>query len=271
MRVVNLASGSSGNALVIDDGQDRVLVDCGIGPRILRQRLADIDIPIDRLTATLITHEHVDHVRGLAAVIKTGRPVYCTAGTARYAGIPYAGYQHVAAGIPIAVGALVITPLAISHDAAEPTGYIVAGAEATVVIVTDTGVADQIHLSAMLAADLIVVEANYDDGMLRNGPYPLHLKRRVASSTGHLCNDDCADLVREVQRGTTRRPQIWLAHLSETNNRPEVAERTVRSVLEGASEPLLVEAMARHGGQSWRSGGPPPAPRAVQVCLPFAD
>lgn len=271
VRVVNLASGSSGNALVIDSGSERVLVDCGIGPRLLRQRLDACDIPIETIAATLISHEHIDHVRGLPAVVKTGRPVYCTAGTARYAGIPYVGYHHVAAGIAFTIGSLSVTPVALSHDAAEPCGFLVAGAGATVAVVTDTGIAEQAHLDAMLTADLIVVEANYDAAMLRNGPYPPHLKRRVASSTGHLCNDDCASLVREVQRSSAKHPHVWLAHLSETNNRPEIAEQAVRAALGRSSDVLTVEAMARHGGQTWRPDGRRPEPRAVQAGLPFTD
>jgi phosphoribosyl 1,2-cyclic phosphodiesterase len=271
VRVVNLASGSSGNALLIESGGDRVLVDCGIGPRILAQRLEAVGAPVSSLTATLLSHEHIDHVRGLPAVIKHGGPIYCTVGTARHAGIHYAGYQHVAAGVPFTAGGLTITPIAISHDAVEPTGFLVAGRDATVAVITDTGIAEQAHLVAMLAADLIVVEANYDDHMLRFGPYPAHLKRRVASNVGHLCNDDSAALLREVQRTSGKRPDVWLAHLSETNNRPEIAEQTVRAVLGSGRDALRVEAMARHGGQIWRPGASAPLDRHIQAGLPLGD
>jgi len=271
VRVVNLASGSSGNALVIESGGDRLLVDCGIGPRILNQRLEAAGVPLASLTATLISHEHIDHVRGLPAVVRHGGPVYCTAGTARHAGIAYSGYRHVAAGVTVSVGGLAVTPVAISHDAVEPTGFVVASREGTVAVITDTGVAEQAHLAAMLEADLVVVEANYDDRMLRFGPYPAHLKRRVASDLGHLCNDDSAALLREVQRTSRKRPHVWLAHLSETNNRPEIAEQTVRAVLGSGGDALRVEAMLRHGGQTWRPGVTTADDRHIQTGLPFGD
>ena len=214
LSVQSLGSGSSGNALLLDDGSACVLVDCGIGPRQLAKALAATNRSPSDIEAVLVTHEHIDHVRGLKALGRTDSRLVASEGTATAASLPTASWEEIRLGSTLRVGRLTVTALAVSHDAKEPCGYHIASdSGGKVVVITDIGCRDDALIDPLSEADLIVLEANHDLQMLRNGPYPHYFKRRVLSSSGHLSNSDCGVLLADEpaasshsRRGLARPP-----------------------------------------------------------------
>ena len=220
------------------------------------------------LAAVLLTHEHADHVRSLPNVVRAGVPVLATRGTALAAGVPTRVWEDVTIGRATAVGRLAVTPIGVSHDAAEPCGYHIQANGTAITVITDIGRADEAIDGYIADSDLVVLEANHDDAMLRHGPYPLHLKRRVLSDVGHLSNDDCGRTLARALTGATRPRTIWLAHLSHVNNRPRLAVQTVARILteRGMVHPIVP--LARYGHETvWRSDEAPSF--ALQLALPL--
>jgi phosphoribosyl 1,2-cyclic phosphodiesterase len=246
MRIVSLASGSSGNCILVDDGETRLLVDCGIGPRTLKQRLGAAGVTPEEIAGVLVTHEHVDHVRGLdAAIAKWAWPVFGSAGTLR--GLA-AEVRHHAKPVRERghMGGLQFELIPVAHDANEPTAYaITARASGTRVgIAHDLGAPSDRLVHAFRGVDLLCIEANHDVEMLRVGPYPAYLKSRIASGTGHLSNDQTAAFVDAVSTPALR--AVLLLHLSEVNNTPEVAcASTKRGIHRRARKASLAAAVRR--------------------------
>lgn len=264
--VRNLGSGSSGNALLVEANDAALLVDCGIGKRQLAAGLAAAGRTAASLSAVLVTHEHGDHIRSLPDLDRAGVTTVATANTLRAVAQDARVLELAVPGTPLTADGFEITVLPVSHDAADPCGFTIAAGNHRITVLTDLGTPDEALRDAVGASDLVVLEANHDELMLRAGPYPAHLKRRVLSTTGHLSNADYAKLLVGALRGGPRRPTVWLAHLSQTNNRPNVAERAVRDALAAAGLALTITAMARTGHQqTWR----PAAPAPVQLRLAF--
>lgn len=259
----SLGSGSSGNGLLVRAGATSILIDCGIGPRLLAAALRPHGIAPRNLTAILITHEHDDHVRGLAPLRKQGIPIHCSFGTAAALRLGEQEHSIVSNGVPFRCEDAVITPIAVSHDAAEPMGYSIRLANFQVCVVTDLGTPNDQLAGEIAGADLIVLEANHDEHMLRSGPYPAYLKRRVASDQGHLSNRRAAEFLEQTLRSERRRRTIWLAHLSQTNNHPELARGAVASAF-GVDAALheIVPLPRRSAGPIWR---PEPTPRTLPL------
>ena len=236
MKLWLLGSGSRGNAIVIEHGSSCVLIDAGLGPRTLCSRLAEVGIAPQRILALVLTHEHIDHVRGARAL---GRrfdwPVYATRGThSRLAGLRHCRREVIEASRPALVDGMTIEPWRISHDAAEPVAFFVTAHDTgeRAVVAYDLGYVSSGLAEACTHVDIVVVESNHDEGMLRAGPYPPSLQARIASPHGHLSNRAAGILIRHA--ATRRAKHVVLAHLSETNNSPEVALRTARRSLAGA-------------------------------------
>lgn len=245
VRVLSLASGSSGNALVIDAGATRLLIDAGISAMRIERGLAKVGLSAASLTGILVTHEHIDHIAGLSVLCRRHRlPVYMTRGTARaVTGLERVAIESIDSGGTFALGEAVVTAIPVRHDAAEPCGFQVKVGGMTLTHLTDFGAPDT-HLVAPLAeSDLIVIEANHDLDRLWNGHYAWPLKQRIASPTGHLCNDDCGALLAAAVGGD-QQPTIWLAHLSEDNNDPVSAETTVRREL--GNRPIDLTVLPRY-------------------------
>jgi phosphoribosyl 1,2-cyclic phosphodiesterase len=273
LSVRSLGSGSSGNALIVDDGSTVVLVDCGVMLSAIATGLASLGRQIDDLSAVLVSHEHADHIRSLDRLIRKGVPVVCTAGTASAAGLRPTGFERIDLGESRDVRSLAVTSIPVCHDALEPCGFLLQTGRATIAIVTDAGCASADMTTAMAAADLIVLESNHDERMLRRGPYPAPLKRRVLSNEGHLSNDSCADLLASTAKQTTKQPSVWLAHLSAVNNRPDLAvTTTVRRLLVNRHE-WSVEALPRNrASRIWRDGEERrPESTSAQLGLPGFD
>ena len=268
VEVRSLGSGSSGNALLIVAAGTTVAVDCGLTPRTFATVLRDGGVESANLDAVFLSHEHVDHVRGLPPLLRNGTPVVSTSGTARAAGVPARNWQELRPDAQVRIGGLLVTALPVAHDAAEPCGFLLEVAQTRVCVLTDLGSVSDALRDPIADADLIVIEANHDEAMLRRGPYPPHLKRRILSAEGHLSNATSADFLASVLRRESRRRTIWLAHLSSTNNRPALAQQVVRRALAEAGQTHVVESLPRHGlGPLWRPGEPPRAP--LQMALPF--
>jgi len=250
----SFGSGSSGNGLFIGSGSTSLLIDCGIGPRILAGHLRPHGVGPRDLSAVLITHEHDDHVRGLASLRKLQAPVRCSTGTARALGLSAVEHVAVFAGVAFKCRNAEITAIAVSHDATEPMGYLIALGGYRICVVTDLGTPNASLAEAVVQADLIVFEANHDEHMLRSGPYPAHLKKRVSSDSGHLSNRRTGEFLEEALRGDRRPRTIWLAHLSETNNHPSLARSTVANAFGNDADLHEIVALPRRiPGPIWRA------------------
>lgn len=220
----------------------RVLIDNGLSLRELKRRLAGVGRNVEDLTAVFLTHEHSDHIRGVRLLLsKHGIPVYATGGTfdavSRHHGT-FAGSNRIAREEEVMVGDLRVESFPTSHDAAESVAYVVRQGTRRLGHATDLGAVTPPVIDRLQGADVLLVEANHDSEMLANGPYPWPLKQRVASDVGHLSNDACADLLRALVHD--RLQKVMLMHLSEKNNRPELALTAARRALDGAPVPLDV-------------------------------
>lgn len=239
LAVCSLASGSSGNCFLVRTENTAVLVDAGISGRQVANGLSDLGISIKDISAVLITHEHSDHIKGLKIVQKnSGACVYASKGTV--SGIPFSDeLKDVRLFVPgdeFLVGDLNIKTFRTSHDAAEPCGYSFTAEGKQVSIVTDTGCVSWEVFEQMKTADVLVLESNHDESVLRMGRYPWFLKQRILSDRGHLSNDAAANALLEVLRqeaesGTKKRRLVLLAHLSKENNFPEMALQTMSNIL----------------------------------------
>ena len=243
--VQSLGSGSAGNALLIQRGEHLLLLDCGVGIRTIRQALTARNRRLDQIEAIVLTHEHIDHVRTIPQVIGGTTPVIATPGTFDMLRIAERHRHPIGPRQSIEIGGMRLWALPVAHDAKEPCGYLIEMPETRITVITDLGAWHERLAGAVAVSDLVILEANHDEEMLRRGPYPPHLKRRVASAVGHLSNRDCGTALAGIARRGGTRPDVWLAHLSDTNNRPALAEMTVRETLAQSDVELSVSALPR--------------------------
>lgn len=234
MTVTTLASGSSGNCTLVSQGKTHVLVDAGISCRRIAVGLKALGLGLEDLTALCVTHEHSDHIAGVATLTKRRRlPVFASPGTARQLNyrVPFLEelLRPVEPGVCFEIGELVGEGFPILHDTAQPCGFVLAGGERKAAVVTDLGEVTDDVLDAVQGADLLLAEANHDVEWLMSGPYPYPLKERILGPTGHLSNEAGANLARVcVERGART---VLLGHLSAENNSPARALDVARSVL----------------------------------------
>jgi phosphoribosyl 1,2-cyclic phosphodiesterase len=241
MRFCVLASGSNGNACYVESDDVRMLIDIGIGPRVLLWRLQPLGVRPADLTHLLVTHEHTDHVAGLPALVRKHPrlAILATEGTARALSEPARRrVLPIRGGVEAALGAVRVLPIAISHDTAEPVAFRVVGRTGSLGYATDLGTWDEPIAQALGGVDALVVEANHCRDLLARGPYPRFLKQRVASDSGHLSNAQCCHLVARLRHPGLR--HVTLAHLSAVNNTPEAAYAAVAEALRGSSVVLRV-------------------------------
>lgn len=271
--VQSLGSGSSGNAFLIQTSDANLLLDCGVGIRTIQRALRPHNQQIDDLNAILVTHEHSDHIRSLSCVYGTSTPIIATVGTRRQANIPPPQWEEISFARSISIGSIAVWAIRVKHDAKEPCGYLIETSHARISVFTDLGSWHESLLEPIRASDLVVLESNHDLDMLWNGPYPAYLKRRVASSVGHLSNADCASsLATALARGATK-PSVWLAHLSQTNNAPSLAEAATKAALSEAGLTLEVTALPRtESGPIWTPTTVPDAtPWSPKRVLPILN
>jgi phosphoribosyl 1,2-cyclic phosphodiesterase len=242
-----LASGSRGNSTVIETSQARILVDAGISCRETFKRLKLIGLDPRSLSAILITHEHSDHVNGLATLAKKlSVPVFMTGATHQAwaralrddsGELPKLQKLEIfAAGRSFQIADVTVTAFTIPHDAADPVGFTFRAEGTKIAVATDLGYIPASICDHLRKCDVLIVESNHDLEMLRVGPYPWSVKQRVMSRVGHLSNESLAQFfARDYDRGAS---YIVLAHLSEQNNHPEVARKTAEDAL-GPQRTLL--------------------------------
>lgn len=232
MRIIVIASGSSGNCTFVECGGVRLLIDCGIPASNVFRFLSAEGIPIETLEGMLITHEHEDHISGAFALSKKfGVPIYMNLPT--YSSIAAnptkSECKFFSTGDRFSLGDIDILPFPVPHDGRDPVGFRISSEEGNISCVTDIGrfsleTADYIRDSKVL-----IIESNHDSNMLANGPYPKFLKERIASSRGHLSNDETAQYLSVFD---DRSPEaIFLYHLSRVNNLPRLASETAINAL----------------------------------------
>ncbi len=254
-RIYPLFSSSKGNAEFIGSPAGGILIDCGVSAKRLVTALERCGIPVHAVQGIFITHDHSDHVAGLRVFTKKYQiPVYAQPITRQslYDGNYLEPEQpcHELNGAAECAG-IRITPFPTSHDTAQSCGFRMEMPDGrTCAVCTDLGYVSDAVTAGILGCDLVLLEANYDKNMLRTGPYPASLKLRIASEVGHLSNDDCAAAADMLLRnGTTR---LILGHISQHNNLPELAERTVEQGLCGfrrGSDYLMQAALPETDGR----------------------
>jgi phosphoribosyl 1,2-cyclic phosphodiesterase len=232
MKVWVLGSGSSGNAILLESEGTRLLVDAGFGPRTLGRRMKLAGVDAASVAACIITHDHSDHAGGAArAAQRWGWQILATEGTASAADFGDVPVTTFAPGDTVHVGSFAIQTIATPHDAAEPVGLLATAMRsgARTGICYDIGHASDGVRALCDSVDVLILEANHDEGMLWAGPYPPWLCQRIGGKMGHLSNRAAAAVARES--ATPQLAHLVLAHLSEHNNTPALADRTVRSAL----------------------------------------
>lgn len=253
LRVRSLGSGSSGNATLIESGNRRLLVDCGLGPRVLKQRLGCAGLEPGQIGGLFITHEHGDHI-GCAHRIATEHriPIWMSEGTWRASGaLDYQGLlQLTGHGQTIDWGELELHPFAVPHDALEPLQLRCSDGANALGILTDLGHVPQAVREQLSGCHTLLLECNHDRQLLAESSYPAFLKQRVGGDWGHLANEQAAELVGQL-RGTALR-QVIAAHLSLRNNRPELARAALRS---GAEDEVTIEVADARAGTPWITVG----------------
>lgn len=252
MRFACLGSGSEGNGLLVECGATRVLIDCGFGVRDAQARLARLGVAPEAVTAIVVTHEHNDHIGGVGAfAARYGTPVWLTFGTLscvadRFAALPRVrGFDS---HDRFAIDDVEVRPFPVPHDAREPVQFVCSDGRWRLGVLTDLGVSTA-HVEASLSGcDALVLECNHDANMLASGDYPLPLKQRIAGKQGHLDNGAAAGLLARLDN--SRLKHLFAAHLSQHNNRPDLA----RAALAGALNctPDWIGIADQHDGFGWR-------------------
>ena len=241
LKFLSLGSGSSGNCYYLETAGEAILVDLGIGIRRFKKYFADYGLSYARLRAIFVTHDHADHVQSVGRLSEQqSLPVYALEDTHlgisrnRYVGkkIPQNLKRFVTPEEPVEVGAFRLTPFVVPHDSAANCGYFIEAGGVTLCLATDIGHATAEIKAHIARARYVVVEANYDNNMLETGPYPVYLKNRIRGERGHLDNRETAEMLCEALAEDVCR--VWLCHLSEENNRPEVARQTIENHLKDA-------------------------------------
>lgn len=249
MKLWVLGSGSRGNAVLLESERARVLIDAGFPMQVLAERLRAVGAAPESVEALVITHEHTDHVRGACAAAKRWKwAVYATEGTvAACPALAAAGARTFAAGSTVELTEIELASVPTPHDAADPVAFV-ATERATgrrAGIAYDIGHISAALRDALTELDVLVLEANHDEGMLRAGPYPPAVRARIAGSHGHLSNRAAAQLAAErAHRGLTH---LVLAHLSDSCNDPGLAVRAVRDALGRTRFRGAVVAAPQHG------------------------
>ncbi|PDO10331.1 MAG: MBL fold metallo-hydrolase [Candidatus Reconcilbacillus cellulovorans] len=236
LRFTILASGSTGNSMLVAARDAKVLVDVGLSVRKIEGLLAEVGVSPEELDAVLITHEHVDHVRGAGAFARKYRlPVYANEKTWRqlerqFGGLDPAQRRVFVTGSELWFGSLRVESFELSHDAAEPVGFSFAAAGYKLGLATDLGYVSRNVMEAIRDSDVLIIESNHDVEMLRAGRYPWNVKRRILGDKGHLSNEAAGEALCELLSPRTKR--VYLAHLSRDHNLADLARLTVNNILE---------------------------------------
>ncbi len=231
-----LYSSSSGNCTLISDRDTNILIDAGVSASKICASLESLAISPGEIDAILVTHEHSDHISGIRVFCKKfNTHVYANAKTAEkiletYPDIALGCIHIIEPSVPFSVRSMKIKGFSTPHDSASSLGYVIESEEKKYAVATDTGTITQSMLSNLAGAEAVLIESNHDEEMLKNGPYPYMLKKRILSDKGHLSNSSCAWLSTQLALWGTKR--IILGHLSEKNNTPQKAYICAQNLLE---------------------------------------
>lgn len=255
-----LGSGSTGNATLVEAAGTRILLDAGLGPRSLAERLQSAGVDPAALAAVFLSHEHNDHACGAASVSRKWGVRLCgTRGTYAALGLgaqEIAGYDVLEPGMQRRVGSLTVTAVRVPHDAASPVAFVVSFEDVSFGHATDLGQVSRSVVESFEGCQAVLLESNYDPDMLRDGPYPWSLKERILGPVGHLSNADVARYLAEGLGEACR--TVVLAHLSETNNHPELARMSAETALRRRRAGVGLELTGRDG-TGWIEVGAPSA------------
>lgn len=251
MRVTFLGSGSGGNSTLVAWGSTSVLIDAGFSAREVAARLRAHGEDADAVRAIFVTHEHRDHSRGLRVLQKRIKaPILASAGTTEAAHAEGHGpfdAEELSAGESVRVGELRVTAFAVSHDAREPLGFVFEAPDGTRLgFASDVGVVTPRMCESLADCDVLAIEANHDPDMLRHGPYPWFLKKRILSDHGHLSNEASAHALRTLVTDRTR--HVFAIHVSRTNNTPDLAAGALREGLARGRFDVPVTAVGQDTG-----------------------
>lgn len=227
-----LGSGSSGNCSLVSFGETRLLIDGGFSGKEICRRMDEAGFDPTHLDAILVTHEHSDHIQSVHTLSrKFSCPIYCTAGTfdAVIAAKPHFAWEEVVPGRSFNVGKMCVHPISLPHDAADPIGFRVECDNKILGHMTDFGYASALVRESLKGCDALLVEANHDLDMLKNGPYPWYLKQRIAGRLGHLSNEGFYEMLPEIMHEGVSK--LVIAHMSRTNNDPRLVSFQTRRVL----------------------------------------
>ncbi|MBN2879251.1 MAG: MBL fold metallo-hydrolase [Clostridia bacterium] len=224
-----LYSSSSGNATFIATKSTAILVDAGVNALRIETALAEIGASFSDIKAVIITHEHIDHIRGIGVIARRhGIPIIANHGTweaiieqGKAGEVPFEKRIYFEHNTTFYVGDIAITPFETHHDANSSVGYCIEHGSSKISIISDTGTVSKAMKSHIAGSDILMIEFNYDEHMLKNGGYPAFLKKRILSAKGHLSNDDAAEVVAFAAHQGCRK--FVLSHLSKENNTPEAA------------------------------------------------
>ncbi|MGM0471313.1 MAG: MBL fold metallo-hydrolase [Bacillota bacterium] len=241
LEVCSLASGSSGNSIYIASKDQQVLVDAGLSGKQITEKLAQIDVSGDELDAILVTHEHQDHLKGVGILSRRfNLPIYATEkmwGVAEEdLGKIKPQHRCLIEDCGLELGDLEIESFAIPHDAVDPVGFTMTCQGSKLAIATDIGYMTEEIMEHLSGSQFVILESNHDLEMLKAGPYPWSLKKRIMGQQGHLSNDDAAATVVELVKNSVE--CILLAHLSQDNNVPELAYLTIKNMVVDAGMEL---------------------------------
>ncbi|MBQ6434269.1 MAG: MBL fold metallo-hydrolase [Bacteroidaceae bacterium] len=238
LKFICLGSGSSGNSYVLSAEDTTIMIDAGIGIRLLKRHLQSFGIQPQALSAIFVTHDHADHIKSVGKLAaEYSLPIYATemvhTGIARnYCVSPRladSAKRFIEKDVPIDLGPFHITPFDVPHDSNDCVGYRIEAGGVCFTLITDIGHVTERVKEEVSKANYLVLESNHDVEMLMAGSYPAHLKGRISGPTGHLSNTDAAQLL--ANSSSPGLKHVWLCHLSEENNHPELARKTVDAVL----------------------------------------
>lgn len=236
MQFCVLGSGSKGNATYVEADGHGLLIDNGFSGVEIERRLAAVGRSLNQVDAVLITHEHTDHVGGAGVLARKYKiPLYINQPTFAAAAhkigkIP--SVHHFCTGSHFELHAFQIHPFAVSHDTADPVGFVIQNGECSLGYCTDTGMVSRLIQHRLSECNGLIIECNYDPDMLKNGPYPLYVQQRVRSNQGHLANEDAAGFIVDLLHNNLQ--HVVLAHISQTNNDPSLVYETVRVAVAGS-------------------------------------
>jgi len=239
MKFISLGSGSSGNCYYLQSAAgDGLFIDAGVGLRTLKKYFRDYGVSFASASNILITHDHADHIKSVGSLSHDYHlPVYSTEEVHKGILNNYCVnkkiepmlVRYLEKDTTVRIGDFEVTTFGVPHDSRDCVGYSIQADGVTFCIMTDVGEVTERMRTFIAAANYLIIEANHDEEMLNNGPYPEYLKRRILSSIGHLSNKSCAEAL--VENATANLRHVWLCHLSEENNHPELARKTVDSIL----------------------------------------